>query len=165
MRLRHLIRGTGNAASDRGTLATLAIERPQTPPTVATVATVATLWSPDSWAALMRRATVDGVQLETAAAILESIMASGAIDAALRLGWDARELIGLQRFRPHDHPLWAGLVFSLRSGDVVRNVTDSGCIIVAANVRYIWRRVPLGDSIMLPWDQASWLAERGSHAA
>jgi hypothetical protein len=44
---------------------------------------------------------------------LESLMAAGTIDAALRLCWDARELIGLQRLQPH-HPR-AGLVFTLRS--------------------------------------------------
>jgi len=106
----------------------------------------------------MRPATVDGVQLDTAADILESLVAAGAIDAALRLGWDARELIGLQRFRPHDHPLRAGLVFSLRVGDTVRGLTGGGCIIVAANVRHIWRRSSLDSSTLVPWDLAAWLA-------
>jgi hypothetical protein len=31
-------------------------------------------------------------------------MESGAAERALILGWDARELIGLHRAKPHDHP-------------------------------------------------------------
>jgi hypothetical protein len=113
----------------------------------------------------MREATIDGVQLKTAASILESLMAAGAIDAALRLGWDARELIGLSRFHPHDHPLRAGLIFSLRPGDAVRDVSRAGCVIAYANVHHVWRRCRLDTSIMLPWDLTAWLAERGKHAA
>ena len=168
MRLRHLIRGHAAAAGDRltpATLATLATEQPRTPRSVATVATVAGYSQPDTWPSLMRGATVDGVQLDTAASLLESLVAAGAIDAALRLGWDVRELIGLQRFRPYDHPLRAGLSFSLRPDDVVQDVSRAGCIIAYGNVRHIWRRRPLDASIMLPWDLAAWLAERGNHAA
>jgi hypothetical protein len=113
----------------------------------------------------MRGTTIDGVQLETAATILESLIAADMIEQALILGWDARELIGLQRCRPYDHPLRAGLIFSLRFGDTVRDVSRAGCVIAYGNVRHIWRRCRLDASIMLPWDLAAWLAERGKHAA
>jgi hypothetical protein len=105
------------------------------------------------------------VRLAAAASILESLMAAGAIDAALHLGWDVRELIGLQRFRPYDHPLRAGLIFSVRPSDTVRDMSRAGCVIAYGNVRHIWRRCRLDTSIMLPWDLAAWLAERGKHAA
>src|SRR5262249_56394742 len=106
MRRRHLIRHRTAAKSNRptpATLATLATERPQTPRTVATVATVARDRQPDSWPALMRRATVDGVQLDTAASVLESLMAAGAIDVALRLGWGGPQPTRLSRVLPHPH--------------------------------------------------------------
>src|SRR5262249_37100032 len=168
MRLRHLIRTRTAAKSNRptpATLATLATERPQTPRTVATVATVARDRLLDPLPALMRRATVDGVQLETAASVLESLMAAGAIDVALRLGWDARELIGLSRFLPHDHLARAGLIYSVRPGEAVQDVSRAGCVIAYANVRHLWRRCPIDTSIVLPWDLAAWLSERGSYAA
>jgi hypothetical protein len=113
----------------------------------------------------MREAAVDGVQLAAAATILESLIAADMIEQALILGWDARELIGLQRFQPHEHPLRAGLIFSLRPGDTVRDMSRAGCVIACGNVRHIWRRCRLDTSIMLPWDLAAWLAERGNHAA
>ena len=167
MRLRHLIRGPAVASGDRRTparIARIAREGTPAPPTLATLANIAT---PEAaaWPSLIRGATVDGVQIATATDILESLMAAGAIDAALRLGWDVREIVGLSRSKPHDHPLRAGLVFSMRPGDAVVDLSRAGCVIAYGNVRHIWRRTTLDASIMLPLDLAAWLAERGSHAA
>src|SRR4051794_18450742 len=85
------------------TLATLATVEPfsaRSAETIATVATVAALAGPESWLALLR---LPGLHLlpaarwTIAADALESLMRSGAIDKALALGWDARELVGVQR--------------------------------------------------------------------
>jgi hypothetical protein len=102
----------------------------------------------------MRGLTIDGVSLDQSAAILDSLIVSGTIERALILGWGAREMVGVSRHWPHDHPLRAGLVFSLRPGDVVSDLRDGGCIISYANVRHIWRRLPLPSdgSICLPWE-------------
>ena len=101
----------------------------------------------------MRGLTVEAVRLDLAADALDSLMAADVIERALILGWDARELVGLQRAKPHDHPARAGLVYSVRPGDSVSSVHDAGCAITIAgsNVRHIWRRVPLTDSVCLPW--------------
>ena len=152
---RHLGRGRLSGVSGISGISGISGSAVRSPPPV----------EPDRWPLLMRGAAIDGVQLKTAADILESLMAAGVIDAALRLGWDVRELIGLHRFRPHDHPLHAGLIFSLRPGDIMQDVSRAGCIIAYGNVRHIWRRRPLDASIMLPWNLAAWLAERGNHAA
>jgi len=109
---------------------------------------------PERWAEMLRGLAVDGVRLDLAADALESLMDSGAVERALILGWDARELIGVQRAQPHDHPSRAGLIFSLRPGDTVPDVRASGSIISSGNVRHIWRRSPLpcDGSICLPWE-------------
>ncbi|WP_147156603.1 hypothetical protein [Reyranella soli] len=105
---------------------------------------------------MMRDLTVEGVRLDLAADALDSLMDGGTVERSLILGWDARELIGVQRAKPHDNPFVAGLVFSLRQGDRVEAVSDNGCAIVPAcsNVRHLWRRAPLAadDSICLPWE-------------
>jgi hypothetical protein len=74
-------------------------------------------------------------------------------ERALILGWDVRELVGVQRAKPHDSPARAGLVYSMRPGDTVPSIHDAGCAIAIAgtNVRHVWRRCPLPDSICLPW--------------
>jgi hypothetical protein len=104
----------------------------------------------------MRGLTVPGVGWALAADALDSLMDSGGVERALILGWDLRELIGVQRARPHDNPFTAGLVFSLRYGDRVEGISDNGCGIVPAGskVRHLWRRSPLpaDDSICLPWE-------------
>jgi hypothetical protein len=163
MRLRALIEGTEGpppaAPIDRPTPATVATPAthegfsPQSRPTVATVAT---LPEPECWADLMRGLTIDGVRLDVAATVLDSLMAAGTIERALILGWDAREMIGLQRANPHDDPSRAGLVYSMRPGDAVPDIRDTGCAIAIAgtNVRHIWRRAPLpvDSTIRLPWE-------------
>ena len=159
MRLRAFIEGAPLPASRSrtpATVATVATLRPGSPATVATVATVATLPEPESWAGLMRGLTMDGVRLDLAATVLDSLMDAGTVERALILGWDARELIGLQRAKPHDHPAFAGLVYSMHKGDAVSDIRDTGCAIAIAgtNVRHIWRRCPLPSdgSICLPWE-------------
>jgi hypothetical protein len=117
---------------------------------------------PERWVWLMRSLTVGGVRWDPAADALESLIAADMIERALILGWDARELIGLQRFRPYDHPLRAGLIFSLRPGDAVRDVSRAGCVIAYGKVRHIWRRTPLDASTLLPWDLAELLGTPGS---
>jgi hypothetical protein len=91
---------------------------------------------------MMRGLTIEGVRLDLAAAVLDSLMDAGTIERALILGWDARELVGLQRAKPHDHQSRAGLVYSMRPGDAVSDIRDTGCAIAIAgsNVRHIWRR-------------------------
>ena len=169
MRLRSLIEGGGPTGSappiDRPTPATLAIVatlRPEVPkirPTVATVATVATLPVPESWPALLRTVTAPGVNWHQAADILDSLMAADVIERALILGWDVRELVGVWRFKPHDKPSRAGLLFSLRPGDSVTSIHDAGCAIAIAGsaVPHMWRRIPLPDdgSILPPWEVGS----------
>jgi hypothetical protein len=103
---------------------------------------------------MMRGLTIEGVRLDQAAAVLDSLMDAGTIERALILGWDARELVGLQRAKPHDHQSRAGLVYSMRLGDAVSDIRDTGCAIAIAetNVRHIWRRAPLDAAIWLPWE-------------
>lgn len=102
---------------------------------------------------MMRGLTVDGVRLDLAADALDGLMAADVIERALMLGWDARELIGLQRAKPHDHPARAGLVYSMRPGDSVASVHDAGCAIIVGggSVPHLWRRSTLTDSICFPW--------------
>ncbi|SEP51123.1 hypothetical protein SAMN02990966_07870 [Rhodospirillales bacterium URHD0017] len=105
---------------------------------------------------MMRGRTIEGVRLDLAANVLDSLLDAGTIERALMLGWDVRELVGLQRAKPHDHPMRAGLVYSLRPSDSVPSIHDAGCAIAIAggNVRHIWRRAPLPSdgSICLPWE-------------
>jgi hypothetical protein len=77
----------------------------------------------------------------------------GAAAQALASGWRLVEIIGIQVELPHDLPSRAGLVFSARPGDSIKNVRPGGCIIANGTVRHIWKRVPLpaGGSIVLPW--------------
>jgi hypothetical protein len=102
---------------------------------------------------MMRGLTIEGVRPDLAADTLDSLLDAGTIERALILGWDARELIGLQLAKPHDHQARAGLVYSMCEGDTVSSVHDAGCAIVVAGDRvpHLWRRVPLTDSICLPW--------------
>ena len=60
--------------------------------------------------------------------VFAGLLASGVAVEALGLGWDARELVGVERTQPHDAPSRAGLVFSMRPGDSVPDVHHSGCI-------------------------------------
>jgi hypothetical protein len=144
---------------DRPTLATVATPATVDPfsaraaETVATVATVATLGEAESWPDRLRSLPpVEGLSWDVAAAILDSLMHAGAIDKALGLGWDARELVGVQRHQPHGAPHCAGLIFSMRAGDTVPDVRRSGCIIAYGNVRHIWKRAPIAAAICLPWE-------------
>src|SRR5215831_3285459 len=69
-----------------------------------------------------------------------SVLASYLTRYSAQVASGVRELVGLQRFRPYDHPLHAGLIFSLRPDDIVQDVSRAGCIIAYGNVRHIWRR-------------------------
>jgi hypothetical protein len=84
--------------------------------------------------------------------VLESLLAAGVISEALALGWDARELVGVSRSAPHDAPNLAGLIYSIREGETVCGLTNRHCVIASANVRHLWQRAPLADSICLPWE-------------
>ncbi|MGD9879456.1 MAG: hypothetical protein AB7F22_15090 [Reyranella sp.] len=88
--------------------------------------------------------------------VLEGLIDSDVIEAALMRGWYPVELIGVSRTKPHDHPARAGLIYSMHPGDTVPSIHDEGCVIAVAgsNVRHIWRRVPLpnDDSVILPWE-------------
>ena len=98
----------------------------------------------DEWPARLRSCHVEGANMAAAADVLETLLRDGVVSQALALGWDPLELIGMWRHRPHDHPYYAGLLFSVRHGDRVRSVSAVGCIIQVAtkNVRHIWRRAP-----------------------
>jgi hypothetical protein len=146
--------------ADTATPATLAIvatlPRPIAP-TVATVATVAAPGPPEGWADRLRSLpVVEGVRWDLAADALDVLLAAGIIAKALGLGWEARELVGVQRHPPHDHPCRAGLIFSMRPGDTVPDVRRAGAIIAFGTVRHIWRRtwLPVDGSICLPWELA-----------
>ena len=167
MHLRALIQGSGRASgapiSDRptpATVATLATVDPfstRTAETVATVARVAALGEPESWPDRLRAlAPVEGIRWDPAADALESLLRSGAVAKALGLGWDVREIIGVQRRQPHDAPHCAGLIFSMKPGDSVNDVRRAGAIIAYGTIRHIWKRVPLpaDGSIVLPWQLA-----------
>lgn len=154
MKLRHLIERAGAQSSPRpvATLATVATDRPQSGPSVATVATVATPPDPERWPNTLRALLVNGMDLRTAADHLARLVGAGAITEALALGWDARELVGLWRFPPHDQPSRAGLIYSLHPGDTVRGIRPTGCVIrnAGSNLRHIWRRASVRD-VVLPW--------------
>src|SRR5882757_4037599 len=164
MRLRSLIQGgrsgslsaPGTPRIDPATLATVATVATVDPfsaraaETVATVATVAALPEPESWAGLLRTLPpVEGMRWDLAAAVLDSLMLDGAVDKALGMGWEACELIGVCRSRPHDSPSLAGLIWSVRPGDTIPDVRRSGCIIAYGNVRHIWKRVPIAATVCL----------------
>ena len=80
----------------------------------------------------------------------------GSVALALEAGWDLVEIIGVQTKSPHDSPLVAGLVFSLRPGNRVEKISDRGCTIVAGSLKHVWTRTlpPATGSIVLPWDLA-----------
>jgi hypothetical protein len=144
--------------ADTLTPATLAIvatlPRPIAP-TVATVATVAAPGPPESWPDRLRSLPpADGVRWDLAADALDVLLRAGVVEKALGLGWEARELVGVQRHPPHDHPSRAGLVFSMRPGDTVPDVRRAGCIIAYGTVRHIWKRVllPADRSLCMPWE-------------
>jgi hypothetical protein len=148
---------------DRPTLATVATPATVDPfsaraaETVATVATVAALGEPESWPDRIRSlSAVEGVSWDMAADALGLLLSAGVVEKALGLGWDARELVGVQRRQPHGAPHCAGLIFSVRAGDTVTDVRRSGCIIAYGNIRHIWKRapLPLDGSICLPWELA-----------
>jgi hypothetical protein len=157
MHLRALIQGSRTPGDGRtpATVATPATLEPQRPPTVATVATLAAIGDPESWPDRVRSLPqVEGMRWHLAADALESLLRSGVVEKALGLGWNARELFGVQRHRPYDHSSRAGLIFSMRPGDAVTDVRRAGCIIAYGTVRHIWKRTPLPDdgSICLPWE-------------
>ena len=120
--LRALIQGKAGAPIDHRTpprvfptLVTLAtpatVGAPSNRPAV-TVATVATLPEPEYWLALLRLPELPLLPAErwtTAADAVESLMATGALDKALGLGWAQIELVGVQRRQPHDAPIARGL--------------------------------------------------------
>ena len=141
MRLRPLIEGRRCAAVPPAVRA------------VAGVAGVAAPLPPESWAAALRATTVEAVDLIAAAGRLETLRAAGAVAEALRLGWDPRELVGLRRGAPHDHPSHAGLVFSLWPGDRIASVGAAGCVIrpAGAGPPHRWLRAPPAD-VVLPWE-------------
>jgi hypothetical protein len=91
---------------------------------------------------------------DLAADALDSLMRAGVVDKALGLGWDARELVGVQRRQPHGAPHCAGLIFSMRAGDTVPDVRRAGCIIAYGTVSHIWKRVllPADRSLCMPWE-------------
>jgi hypothetical protein len=139
MHLRSIIHGSRRQA-----------EPSQSRPTVATVS-VAT--APEGWADRLRALpAAPGIRWELAADALQSIMLAGVVTKALRLGWEAREIIGVCRSLPHDSPSRAGLIWSVRPGDTIPDVRRSGCIIAYGNVRHIWKRAPIGADIVLPWE-------------
>lgn len=125
------------------------------PPSCPTVASVAVAGASEGWADRLRTLpAAPGIRWDLAAEILDSLMVAGVIDKALRLGWDAREIIGVCRSQPHDSPSRAGLIWSVKPGDTVPDVRRSGCIIAYSTVRHIWKRAPLpaDGSICLPWE-------------
>ena len=156
MQLRDLIRG-GIRPPATATPATLATVELVPLRSVATVATVAVAETPERWIERLCAGDLPGLSAErweravdTFAALLES----GAVAKALGLGWDARELVGVQRVAPHDAPHVAGLIFSMWPGDTVTDVRRAGCAIVYSGGRHIWLRRPLPSdgSICLPWE-------------
>ena len=76
----------------------------------------------------------------------------GSAAQALASGWRLVEIIGVQTDLPHDLPTRAGLVFSVRPGDSIRNLHLDGCIIAYSTVRHIWKRAPIGADVCLPWE-------------
>lgn len=160
MRLRSLIEsrpGPGTSPRTPATVATVATHRRHPPSTVAEVASVAASGEPNLWLVKMRAGGLNSLtpaRWTEAADALEAVLQAGVVDEVLHLGWDAREIIGVQAEPPHDHPSRAGLIYSLKPGDTVCSVRPSGCVIVDGQVRHIWRRVPLSSdgSIVMPWE-------------
>jgi hypothetical protein len=157
MRLRDYIRAGATPPLATATVATLATLRGGNRSPVATVAGVAVADGPMRWLDHLRSAELPFLPAERwaiAAAALDTLLHAGVVEKALGLGWDARELIGVCRTAPHDSPSRAGLIFSLRPGDTVRDVRRTGCIIAYATVRHIWQRVPLPADgfICMPWE-------------
>jgi hypothetical protein len=160
MRLRSFIEGqpgSGLNPQAPATVATVATGAASGPSTVARIATVASPGEPDLWLVKLRAGGLEGLSLSRwveAAGALEAILQTGVVEEALQLGWDVREIIGVQMKAPHDHPSRAGLIFSLKPGDEVRGVRSGGCVIAYDKIRHIWRRVPLPQdrSIVLPWE-------------
>lgn len=116
----------------------------------------ATALRPEEWAPSLRRTQIYGVDLNAAADILDALTHEGVVAEALALGWDPRELLGVWRFKPHDSPYCAGLIFSLWPGDTVTDVRRSGCLITYSGGRHVWLRRPLplgADTVAcLPWE-------------
>lgn len=115
--------------------------------------------SPDQWLDALRSGELPGLTADRwreATHVLDGLIDSDLVEAALIRGWHPMELIGVSRAKPYDHPTRAGLIYSMRPGDMVPSIHDAGCAIAVAgtNVRHIWRRLPLpGDgSVCLPWE-------------
>jgi hypothetical protein len=171
MRLRDFIQNGGNPRLATATPATVATHGRLQGPTVARVATVAVAGGPvsasrgtrldavepEEWPRLMRAcplATILPVRWPRALAALAMLDRAGVVAEALRCGWDARDLVGVSSTPPHDCASGAGLVFSLKAGDLVRGVSPARCIIAAGPVRHLWQRRALPDdgSVCLPWE-------------
>lgn len=160
MSLRDFIRAGAIPPPATATFATLATGGVAHPSrSVATVATVAVAETPERWLERLRAGDLPGLSAERwerAADALARLMESDTIAKALGLGWDARELVGVQRVPPHDAPHVAGLIFSLWPGDTVTDVRRAGCAIVYSAGRHIWLRRPFplsADAVTcLPWE-------------
>lgn len=156
MQLRDFIRAGAIPPPATATFATLATVGPLPPPrSVATVATVAVAETPERWFERLCAGDLPGLpaeRWERAADALSDLMESGAIAKALELGWDALELVGVQRTPPHDAPYRAGLIFSLWPSDSVSDVRRAGCAITYRSGRHIWLRRPLAPDTCLPWE-------------
>ncbi len=159
MRLRDFIRAGAIPPPATATFATLATagapNQAYAADGVAKVATVAVAETPERWFERLCAGDLPGLpaeRWERAADALSDLIESGAVAKALELGWDARELVGVQRTPPQDAPHRAGLIFSLWPGDSVTDVRRSGCVITYQGGRHIWLRCPLTPDICLPWD-------------
>ncbi len=109
----------------------------------------------DAWADVLRTGDLPGLTLERWAAVsdaLAHLIVTGAAAKALERGWEAFDLIGVQRRPPHDASHVAGLVFGMRPGDVVTDMRRSGCLITYQGGRHVWLRRPLTLDACLPWD-------------
>lgn len=165
MSLRDFIRAGAIPPPATATFATLATVGPATSPrSVAKVATVAVAETPERWIERLCAGDLPGLpagRWDRAADALSDLMESGAAAKALELGWDALELVGVQRTPPHDATCRAGLIWSLWPGDTVTDVRRSGCAIVYPAGRHIWLRRPSFSEqytrgreaeICLPWE-------------
>ncbi len=161
MRLRDFIRAGAippSATATAAAVATVGASRPaHAGSSVAGVATAAVAERPERWLERLRAGDLPGLSVERwnrAADALAALMESGAVAKALEQGWDARELVGVQRTPPHDAPHMAGLIFSLWRDDIVTDVRRTGCVIAYSGGRHIWLRRPLpsADSTCLPWE-------------
>lgn len=157
MRLKDFIRPGATPPSATATFAAVAAGGAPGGHRVAAVAKVAVAGGPEDWADCIRTGDLPGLSLDRWALVsdaLSHLIVTGAAAKALEQGWEAFDLLGVQRLPPHDAPHVAGLVFSMRPDDVVTDVRRAGCIIASGNVRHIWKRRPLlaGGSICLPWE-------------